>query len=194
MSPIQLALLSLSQSQSNAGAPAGLWSSPATWGGVVPQANADILIPFGTAITLDTTTNILLSLRVEGDLIISNTVDSWLKVNRGSIGPTGRVMSGGWTYTAGGIPVRGAANTRTHRRTHYGATKAGAVRGFTHIGDTPTANNGSTNDDSGINRGWLVEAGGQYLMNHDTPAILATGVQGHLAAGTSTLILSQPVT
>jgi len=194
MSAISNAIKAYFLSQSPVGVVPGLWSSPATWGGTVPQTNDTILIPFGTAITLDTTTNILLSLRVEGDLIISSTVDSWLQVNRGSIGPTGRVMSGGWTYTAGGIPVRGAANTRTHRRTHYGATKAGAVRGFTHIGDTPTANNGSTNDDSGINRGWLVEAGGQYLMNHATPAILATRVQGHLAAGTSTLILSQPVT
>ncbi|MEL7363856.1 MAG: G8 domain-containing protein, partial [Bacteroidota bacterium] len=47
---------------------AQLWSDPATWGGQLPRAGADVLIPVGQHIVLDVSTPPLGGVRVEGTL------------------------------------------------------------------------------------------------------------------------------
>src|SRR5262249_49631239 len=47
----------------------GAWSTPATWqDGRAPTANANVLIPTGNTVTLDTATSPLHTLRVDGTL------------------------------------------------------------------------------------------------------------------------------
>ena len=45
-----------------------LWSNPATWGGQMPPAGAEVVIPAGKVVTLDTSPPALAGLRIEGTL------------------------------------------------------------------------------------------------------------------------------
>ncbi|MEM6783259.1 MAG: G8 domain-containing protein [Bacteroidota bacterium] len=71
-----------------------LWSDPTTWGGQLPRAGADVLIPVGQHIVLDVTTPALGGLRVEGTLSFAdapvNLTADWILVN----GPTARFEIG----------------------------------------------------------------------------------------------------
>ncbi|MEM8599488.1 MAG: G8 domain-containing protein [Bacteroidota bacterium] len=62
-----------------------LWSDPATWGGQLPRAGADVLIPTGQHIVLDVSTPALGGIRVEGTLSFADApVDltaDWILVN-----------------------------------------------------------------------------------------------------------------
>lgn len=51
------------------------WSDPATWGGQVPAAGADVVIPAGRNVLLDVSPPALGSLTIEGALIFSSTAD-----------------------------------------------------------------------------------------------------------------------
>jgi len=49
-----------------------LWSSPTTWGGVLPGAGATVVIPAGRTIVLDTDTAALGALDIQGTLVFAD--------------------------------------------------------------------------------------------------------------------------
>jgi hypothetical protein len=188
-------LLRAVRSRSSGTAPSvgDLWSDPATWGGSVPTTDDDVTIPFGMSVTLDTTTAILANLRIEGDLIISDTVDTHLRAKKMSGSSTGRYLSGA---------SRLAPNLKNHTRTLSGLTTDGGGNpnpGPSHTVDTPTAS--YPNDVGGVNRGFLREDGFTYKIYGYVPDVIcakvnlsATGGPNVLPAGTTVIPLDQGVT
>ncbi len=51
----------------------GLWSNPATWGGIVPKDGAYVLIPEGRVVRLNTDTAFLAGLRIQGTLVFDDS-------------------------------------------------------------------------------------------------------------------------
>jgi hypothetical protein len=170
-----------------------LWSDPATWGGSVPTTDDDVTIPFGMSVTLDTTTAILANLRIEGDLIISDTVDTHLRAKKMSGSSTGRYLSG---------TSRLSPNLKNHTRTLSGLTTDGGGDpnpGPSHTINTPTAS--YPNDVGGVNRGFLREDGFTYKVYGYVPDVIcakvnlsATGGPNTLPAGTTVIPLDRGVT
>ncbi len=70
---------------------ATLWSDPATWGGKVPPAGADVVIPTGKLVVLDTATAALASLRVDGTLKLA---EKDVSLTAGSVTLTGTLQAG----------------------------------------------------------------------------------------------------
>jgi len=168
-----------------------------TWGGAVPIAGDAVSIPSGKAITLDTATPMLGSLMIDGDLVVSSTVNTHLQSRNVTINGTGRYLSGS----------EEAPNNRLHRLTLGGAmlTVSGnpgggaVISGPTHTGDygscnTPTGNNGTTNDDHGFYRGLLIMDGGQLVLHAARPAVLKAKLGAHAAKTNTSITLDRPVT
>ncbi|MCO6456614.1 MAG: hypothetical protein J5I93_15050 [Pirellulaceae bacterium] len=74
----------------------GNWSDSATWaGGAVPPSGAYVLIPAGVELTVDgQLPSVLHTLRVDGVLRFSTSVDSRLRVNSMLVAPGGRLEMG----------------------------------------------------------------------------------------------------
>jgi hypothetical protein len=73
----------------------GAWSDPNTWlGRIVPAANANVLIPSLTSVTLDTTTNPVHTIRVDGTLQFATNLDTNLLVDTLVVNQTGSLVIG----------------------------------------------------------------------------------------------------
>jgi hypothetical protein len=73
----------------------GNWSNPSTWqNGVVPAANANVLIPSLFSVTLDGTTNPVHSIRVDGTLQFATNLDTNLVVDTLVVNMTGSLVIG----------------------------------------------------------------------------------------------------
>jgi hypothetical protein len=77
------------------------WSDPATWGGTLPAAGAEIVIPAGRTVILDTQTASLGRLRIDGTL---RFVGDNVALTAASIQVTGALLAG-----APGVPFTGRA-------------------------------------------------------------------------------------
>jgi cell migration-inducing and hyaluronan-binding protein len=67
------------------------WSDPASWGGTLPPPGAQVVIPSGRAVVLDTDPPPLASLRIEGALYVA---ERDLRLRAGSIVVSGRFQVG----------------------------------------------------------------------------------------------------
>jgi hypothetical protein len=73
----------------------GNWSSPATWhNGLLPAANANVLIPAQVSVTIDGTTPAIHSLRIDGTLQFATNVDTNLLVDTLVVNMTGSLVIG----------------------------------------------------------------------------------------------------
>lgn len=67
---------------------ASAWSNPSTWGGAVPRAGADVVVPAGRTVLLDTNIDVA-SLRVDGTLVCADRDLSirarWIMVHGGRL-------------------------------------------------------------------------------------------------------------
>lgn len=68
------------------------WNDPATWGGVLPGAGAEVIIPAGKTVLLDGATPALAGLRIEGTLRIGG---ERVALTAGYIDVTGALLAGG---------------------------------------------------------------------------------------------------
>lgn len=128
------------------------WSDAATWGGALPAAGADIVVPAGTTVVLDTSTPVLRNLRIEGTLRFG-AADVELKagaiqvagalqigsataphLNRATITLSGAPLATGNDGVARGLLVQGG------RLELYGAVPQPA---WTRLGDHAAAGSGS---------------------------------------------------
>ena len=96
------------------------WSSPATWGGTLPPAGAEIVIPAGKVITLDTSPPTLAGVRIEGTLRFARADVS---------------LTAGFIDVTGALEIGTAAQPFTHKAivTLNGApqsTNDGVARGL----------------------------------------------------------------
>jgi hypothetical protein len=158
-----------------------LWSDPATWGGSLPLAGDNITIPHGTAVVLDVTTPILNSLTISGDLIVSTSVDTELRVQQLIGSSTGRYLSG----------TSSTPNLRVHTRTMYGTALVGNNPGPSHSGNTPTASypgdSGGINGSAGAIRGFLMSDGFQYKIYGFVPSVTEARVNLSAIGGPNSL-------
>lgn len=67
------------------------WSDPSTWGGTLPVAGAAVVIPAGKTVVLDTATQALGDVRIEGTLKLA---DRDVSISAGSITVTGTLQAG----------------------------------------------------------------------------------------------------
>ncbi|MGL4576498.1 MAG: G8 domain-containing protein, partial [Burkholderiaceae bacterium] len=67
------------------------WSDPASWGGTLPPAGAQVLIPAGRAIVLDADTPALAGLQIDGALYFA---DKNVKLTAGWVMTTGLLQAG----------------------------------------------------------------------------------------------------
>jgi hypothetical protein len=72
------------------------WSDPATWGGVLPVAGAEVVIPAGRTVVLDAATPALSGLRIEGTLRIEGA-DAALTAGFIDIPSSGALLAGSAT-------------------------------------------------------------------------------------------------
>lgn len=88
-------VLTRAQSTSIGGGPFN-WSSPATWGGTLPTQDTNVVIPLGSTVNVDITTEQIGNLTVNGTLNINNAAGAVLFV-RGNItlGPGASVTNNG---------------------------------------------------------------------------------------------------
>ncbi|MEO6186244.1 MAG: G8 domain-containing protein [Steroidobacteraceae bacterium] len=87
------------------------WSDPATWGGTLPPAGTEIVIPVGRTIVLDTQTSSLGPVRVEGTLRFAGAS---VALTAASINVTGALLIGSASQPFGGlatITLTGAPRT-----------------------------------------------------------------------------------
>jgi hypothetical protein len=76
----------------------GNWSSSLTWqNGVVPEAHANVLIPSGLTVNVDTTTDAVHTIRVDGTLQFATNLTTNLVVDTLVINTHGRLLIGGLT-------------------------------------------------------------------------------------------------
>jgi hypothetical protein len=75
------------------------WSDPATWGGTMPPTGAEIVIPVGRTIVLDTQTASLGPVRVEGTLRLAGAD---VALTAASVNVTGALLVGSATAPFGG--------------------------------------------------------------------------------------------
>ena len=102
------------------------WSDPATWGGKLPGAGAEIVIPVGETVVLDTDTASLGALRIEGTLVfadrnVSLTAASIRVTGALNIGSAAQPFVSKATITLTGAPV---------------AINDGVARGINVVGGT----------------------------------------------------------
>jgi hypothetical protein len=67
------------------------WSDPKTWGGTVPPNGASVVIPAGKTVILDTATNKLADLRIEGVLKLA---EKDVSLTAGSVSVSGTLQAG----------------------------------------------------------------------------------------------------
>jgi hypothetical protein len=73
----------------------GNWSSPTTWRNqAVPSANANVLIPSGLTVNVDTTTNAVHTIRVDGTLQFAANLDTNLLVDTLVVNANGNLYIG----------------------------------------------------------------------------------------------------
>jgi hypothetical protein len=76
----------------------GNWSNPNTWRNhQVPAANANVLIPSTLTVTLDTTTNAVHTVRVDGTLQFATNLNTNLLVDTLVVNTNGKLLIGGST-------------------------------------------------------------------------------------------------
>jgi hypothetical protein len=143
----------------------GNWSDPNTWqNGTVPDANANVLVPSQTTVTLDTTSNPVHTVRVDGTLQFAANVDTNLLVDTLVVNMAGSLVIG---TAANPIPAN-----------HHAA--------ITFTSDGPIDR---TWDPMALSRGLL--ALGSVTMYGAATTAYAT-LSRDAAVGATTLILSQP--
>ncbi len=162
------------------------WSDPSTWNmngaipGVGANVGATVTIPVGMSVRMDLDVE-LGDLNVQGRLVLdpSGTLRT---VKYHTIRVTGTVEGG--TVAA---PYLGKTLFRC-----IGAVPLGVVRGLSFDGpngNTPTANNGKSNDQNGVHRAVLIDSGG-VLSIHTPRKAHAVKLNGDVAAGATSLVLS----
>jgi hypothetical protein len=191
-----------------------LWSDPATWGGSVPEAGDTVTIGLGMAVTLDTDTEDIAELILNGDLVVSTSVDTSLTAGRITGGSTGRYLSG----------TEASPNTREHVITLTGLPGDGVMAhvsgvglstvpnpGYSHaassspgsgpLGVADVATSNYPNDESGKRRGFMMADGFQWKMYGFIPTVTearinrsASGGANVITAGTSVIPLDVGVT
>lgn len=173
------------------------WSNRATWGGAFPAQGTPIILPSGFNLIMDVALNDseapgLITINPGATLTVDPALDTRLVCD-------GLYVNGG-SYLAG---TPSAAHPTKHfidlcgaRPLISGNAGGGAlVIGPTHTGPgagTSTGNNGTTNDNRGFSRGFMLEGGGKinlYGQSHTNTRRL----NAHYASGT-TLVLDSPVT
>jgi hypothetical protein len=151
------------------------WSDPATWqGGGIPGPGANVHIPAGQAIVLDTLTAPLDQLRIEGALL----TDSTLGVDVGITANTIEVL-------AGGVLQIGTASDPFRRRATITLTGPRGVH------TTRAEDNGLDND--GLSRAVRVYDGGTLRLNGAVPASTRTKLDENALGGDFTLTLFDAV-
>jgi hypothetical protein len=148
----------------NTAVQSGNWSDPGTWsGGVVPGAGANVLIPKGVTVTVDTTFAAALhTIRDDGTLAFSTTQDSSLLVDT-------------MVVTVGGILLMGTPTTPIPATIHATLT-------FADGGPIDR-----TWDPLGISRG-LISMGTVDISGAATTPYVALALPAH--AGDTTLVLA----
>ena len=145
----------------------GNWSDPNTWqNGIVPNPNENVLIPAQLSVTLDTTTNSVHAVRVDGTLQFASNLDTNLLVDT-------------LVVNAGGSLVIGTANNPIAAANHAQIT-------FTSNGPIDTAW-----DPNSLSRG-LISIGNVTMYGAATTPFVTLARDA--LAGTTTLVLTQPPT
>jgi hypothetical protein len=149
------------------------WSDPSSWPDrQVPAAGADVVIPGGLTVLLDTTTAHLGSLHIEGTLVADDAADVHL------VADSIKVLD------RGTLQIGSAAAPFTHRATITLTGARGAHTPRTEV-------TGFDND--GVARGLMVMPGGSLLLFGAVPSRLVVPLGDHAASGATSLTLASAV-
>jgi hypothetical protein len=157
----------------------GNWSSTTTWGGAaVPAANDVVIINAGVTVTVNTNTNLVKSVTVNGTLVLSGAsslrlattgTGNFLTVNSGGqiqFNSTGLVTGGG-SNTAGLVVTINSGATLSSKNT---------IGFMAQTAATNTTNTGCFSINRGTSTSPVYNAGVNYIFNHSTNQNTGTGV------------------
>lgn len=153
----------------------GLWSSPATWGGVAPTATVsgqDIIIPSGFTVTLDadiTFSALLNSFIVNG--VLTNTTSNGIYMTQGSLSGNGTISVNKLSFAT--LATASFSGTANVKRLSNSVLSLG-MTAITNVSDTLDLNSGNlmlntnsnltmmSNSTVKVNNGSITVSGGVF--------------------------------
>lgn len=129
--PGTFSMLQLVPNTATAIATGGLWSNPATWGGVLPNLLSNVVIPAGAIVTMDQVATVA-DITVNGTLQWNATANAMTITNDFTIGATGSLLA----YTAASTPAGSTINIGRNFTNDGYANLALATLNFNGSGST----------------------------------------------------------